>query len=121
MKATKPLGGRHSGSRGTKRCPGSRSSAPPAQANGHVGVHDPTPEGEDGLGVDLADAGLGDAQDLADLLEGHLVLVVKGEDHARPFAEPSDLVDKRNDGVASRRLLGRIHGILVPDAIGQHG
>ena len=40
-----------------------------------------------GLAVDLADAGFGDAKDLADFLEGHVFLVVKGNDKLFAFGQ----------------------------------
>src|SRR3954452_10560659 len=39
-------------------------------------------EGEDRLGVDLRDARLGDAEDLADLPQGQVLVVVEGDDQA---------------------------------------
>jgi hypothetical protein len=45
---------------------------------------------EDRLGVHLADAGLGDAQDLPDLGQGEALVVVEGDDDHLALAEPVD-------------------------------
>ena len=58
-------------------------------APGRSGL-EPGPQLQDGLGVDLAHPALGDAEHLADLGQGEALVVVEGEDHLLPVAEPVD-------------------------------
>src|SRR5215211_9360140 len=91
---------------------------PPA-GTGSAGVLHLGPELEDRLGVHLADAGLGDAQDLPDLGQGEALVVVEGDHDLLALAEPVD-----GPGQDALHLLGledghRVLGALVLQGVDQ--
>src|SRR6266511_3039834 len=59
------------------------------------GARESSLEAQDRLGVELRDAGLGDAQDLADLPQGELLVVVEGHDELLALGKPRDRLPDR--------------------------
>src|SRR5439155_6925914 len=76
-------------------------------------------EAQDGLGVELGDPGLGDAQHLADLAQGELLVVVKGYDELLSLRQPCDGLADRLLHLGLRERALRIRRIDVLDRVDQ--
>ena len=69
----------------------------------------------DGLGVQLADARLGHAEDLADLLERESLVVVQGDDGLLALGQPFDGLGEDVLDLDALEHRDRILGGLVPN------
>jgi hypothetical protein len=78
-------------------------------------------EGQHGPRVELADPRFGDAEDLADLLEGHLLVVVEGEDQFFSFGQILDSAQQLSflvallDDLSRVGLAGIFEGLVCAD------
>src|SRR4029450_6556426 len=74
---------------------------------------------EDRLRVELRDAGLGDAEDLADLAQRELLVVVERDDELLALGQPRDRLAERLLQLGLRQLGLRLGALRVLDRVDQ--
>src|SRR6478735_4196157 len=72
-------------------------------------------QAQDRLGVELRDAGLGDAEHLADFAEGQLLVVVEGDHELLALGQAGDRLAERFAELGRVERLRRLRAMLVLD------
>lgn len=74
-------------------------------------------DGQDGLGVNLANARLGEAEDFGDFAQAHVFKVVKGQDLALHFGKLIEPIGDHAGDFAAKRAVHRVFLAMIGQAL----